>query len=203
MMKKILRAFALCLLLGTLLASASAAQGKSTSTIRSCDEAARFVRNNRPAHKQTAALNYLLDCGSTGAAATIVALEQTRSELDLRTLTDFYLLMRSWRDATIMQATLQLARDPGASIPSRVHSIGYLLELVNPGRIYGYDALLAGIKSTHLPCVRGLANHSVGSSVGQMLPADYATRINDGLRPIITDSSAPPEVRNAASCIDF
>lgn len=198
-----LRSLVAGFVLGSVCASASAAQGKSTNTIKSCGEAACVVRNGRPSHKQTAALNFLLECGPTGAAATIIALEQTRSESELLALTEFYLLMRSWRDAAVMQAALKLARDPGASIPARVHSIAYLLELVHPGRIYGYDALVEGIRSTHVPCVRGLANHSRGSSVGEVLPSDYAAQVEAGMRSLIGEVTAPPEVRNAASCVDF
>lgn len=48
-----------------------------------------------------------------------------------------------------MQPALKLARNPGTSIPARVHTIGDLLELVHPRCIYGYDALIEGVRATH------------------------------------------------------
>lgn len=198
-----LRVVSAAFLIGSLAASLGGAQGNSPNTIRSCSEAARFVQNRRPAHKQTAALNYLLECGSTGAAATVVALEQTRDEGDLTVLAEFYLLMRSWRDAALMQASLKLALDPTATGAARVHTIGYLLELAHPGRIYGYDALVDGSRSAHMPCVRGLANHSRGTSVGEALPPDFAAQIKTAMRALVEGVATPTEVRNAASCVDF
>jgi hypothetical protein len=198
-----LRIVSAAFLIGALVASVGGSQGSSPSTIRSCSEAARFVQNRRPAHKQFAALNYLLECGSTGAAATIVALEQTRDESDLTVLAEFYLLMRSWRDAALLQASLKLALDPTAKSAARVHTIGYLLELAHPGRIYGYDALVDGVRSAHMPCVRGLANHSRGASVGETLPPDFTTQIETSMRALVGTVATPTEVRNAASCADF
>ena len=81
-MKSRIGSCVLTVLLGVVCGSVSAAQGNSTNTIKSCSEAARFVENGRPAHKQVAALEYLENCGQTGATATAFALRQSGSEID-------------------------------------------------------------------------------------------------------------------------
>ena len=202
MMNSRMRSCVLTVLLGVACGSVSAAQGNSTNTIKSCSEAARFVENGRPAHKQVAALEYLENCGQTGATATAFALRQSGSEIDVKTLGVLYQSIDWWRDATIMNAAMELARDPGASVPARVFAMSHLLSLKNPGFIYGYDAMLEGPTSHHVPCVRGSVSYP-RTLVGQPLPSDFVTQIEVVFRQIVADDSAPREVRNAAACIDF
>jgi hypothetical protein len=203
-MTSLVRSYACIAVLSTICAFRAAAQGTSPTTIKSCVEAVRFVQHGTPAHKQTAAIDYLARCGGSAATVLADAVARSRSEQDVATLDAFYASLQTWRDSSVMEAAIQVARDPNASMPSRVFAIGHLLWLANPGYQYSYQKLIEGTAVTHLPCVAGYASeHPSMSSVGHPLPQDYVTRLSTVLRQVLDDTSIRPEVRNAASCIDF
>ena len=181
------------------------AQGNSTNSIKSCSEATRFVQNGRPAHKQTAAIDYLARCGNAGATVVAGTVASVHDERDLNTLNEFFTLLYAWRDATVMQATITLAQDGSATVPARVFAITNLLRLVNPGYQYSYAKLTEeGVHAPHIPCVHGYASVGTsGAAFGQPLPADYESRIGAVLTSLSNDTSQPLAVRNAASCIAF
>lgn len=162
---------------------ATAAQGNTTNTIKNCSEAAQVVETGRPAHKQLAGLDSLARCGLTGASAVSGTVLQSRTEQELDALGAFYQRLQAWRDSSVMEAAAQVARDPAATVPSRVSAIGYLLWLTNPGYQYPYVKLLEGIAVPRLPCVaRYTSEHPSSASVGSPLPLDYAIRLRTILR---------------------
>ena len=200
-MKSLMRSIVLIAFAGMPSGSLSA-QGNSTNTIKNCNEAARFVENGHPAHKQEAALQYLMRCGQTGAAATVIAVSQSGGESDLNSLAHFYWTVDGWRDSSVMLAVMRVAQDPAASIPSRVFAMIHLLRLRMPNLHYSYQKAIEGVDVNHLPCVAGLSSPDMGGfSVGQPLPAGFNAQIDAVLRQLMANTSAPPEVQKAASCV--
>lgn len=192
------------------LASAQSGPLAPAEAIKSCDKAVKTVDNERPAHKQKSALNYLKWCEERGATATAQAVGGTRAEGDTLVLLNFYWVVDAWRDAKIMDAALVLAKDPGATIPARVYSIRHLLRLLDSGYVFSYGRLIAGprvfdlgdgTKLTIPGCKQGIGSEAP-DKVGTPLSSDYAAEIRRVLAAMVNDVSVPIPVRNAAACTE-
>ncbi len=203
---------ALSPLVGLSIALAMSAGAQSTPEAESrahCANASRIVSSGRPAHKETDALNTLAGCGKLGARTIATTLIATRTEHDLGVLERFHSYVIVWRDAELMGAAIELAKDPGATVESRVFAIRDLLWTVRPGHMFEYNRLVAGIvrKATNdgiiitPSCRISSLSSDNGGLVGTPLPADYATRIEVVLNQLNADSTTPVQVRNAAECL--
>lgn len=177
---------------------------------KECIKAAKVIDKGHPAHKQAEALSTLLGCGRTGANATSAAIQDSRAELDTLVLRSFYGLVDGWRDAVVMQAALEVARDASAAAPARVFAIRHLLVLLRPSAQFTYDNL---VRSVVIPddtssarsvtsCASGYASGVVDAH-GTPLPSDYAAQLTQALSQIKAAPSGPTSVRNAASCVRF
>ena len=189
-----------------------------SDSAKACDKAAKTVQKGHPAHKEQAALNTLLTCGSMGATVTAGALAHSGMESDTDVLTSFYFTVNAWRDADIMSAAMQLAGDPGATFQSRVYAISHLLKLLTPGAAWSYGILVAGavpsasagvgsgtsggVASVTPPCRHGFSSDNAGN-VGTPLPPGYYTQITSLLGRLATDTSVPMQVQNAAECAQY
>jgi hypothetical protein len=174
-----------------------------------CDGSMKTVETERPAYEQTAALEYLKWCGRAGAAITAQIVSASRTERDAPALENFYDIVDDWRDAQIMDAASEVARDPGATVPARVHAIKHLLRLVYSNSVYTYDRLIAGpyratLDGQHrMPrCRVGFASE-LADRVGTPLRAEYEATIRRALGTLADDSTAPTPVRNAAACVEW
>ena len=177
---------------------------------KECDKAAKVIEKGHPAHKQADALNTLLGCGATGANATSAAIQASRTEQDTVVLRIFYDLVDGWRDAVVMQAALQVARDESAEAPARVFAIRHLLVLLRPSAQFAYGRLA---RSVSIPddtssarsvtsCASGYASER-GELHATPLPVDFAAQVTQALEQIKGAPSVPTTVRNAAGCTRF
>jgi hypothetical protein len=205
------------LLLATTVAAAlvpaASAQSRPDSpgdVVKTCDKAVKTLRNQRPAHKLTDALEYAQFCGQAGAEVTALAVGDSRLENDTLVLDNLYTVVDAWRDAGIMTAALGVAGDPAATAPSRVYAVRHLLVLVRANAAYSYGRLVAGPRmftaangeQAPMPgCAQGIGSE-IPNRVGTALPASYAARIRSALGAIASDLSTPLGVRNAAACME-
>jgi hypothetical protein len=175
---------------------------------KDCDKAAKTVQNGHPAHKLTAALNTLSGCGALGGQTTAAAVQGTRLETDTTALEEFYTIADMWRDASVMQAAINLAQDAGASSQARVYAVRHLLRVVRPRSIFRYGNLVRGnvttVAADSTIAIRpGCRESSVGSVpalVGSQLPPDYRVRIRELLATLASSSSSDIRLQNAAKC---
>lgn len=200
-------AITVCLCLGD--ATTAAGQADRGDRVTPCEKATKTIENGHPAHKMDAALAYLVWCGNAGAQLTASALTGTRVESDTAVLMRFYLSANRWRDAGIMNAAMQLVRDPAATVESRAFASMHLLGLLHPTWDYHYGDVIAGTRVVTHPdgsqrILSGCRVTGYGSeapdAAATPLPADYATRIRAFLAQVANDATVPEPIRNTAAC---
>ena len=190
--------------------AAQVTQRSKDDARKACDKAADIIEKGDPKHKEVQALRDLLQCGSGGATTTARALADSRTEQDRMALGDFYAVANQWRDADVMNAAVQVARDATATVPARVFAIRHLLWLLTPGAEFNYEALVAGtivVRSVDgerhtLPCRHGFSSDN-STVTGTLLPTDFVAQLTSVLNALFADTSVPVPVRNAAECIQW
>jgi hypothetical protein len=98
------------------------------------------------------------------------------------------------RDGQVFRTAISLAASREASTPARVFAIRVLVWAVWPNSVVGYDDL------TGPRCVGDGPSLHVSVAPGAPLPSDYFQQVRALIEQVTSDTTAPPDVRRAATC---
>jgi hypothetical protein len=114
----------------------------------------------------------------------------------------------NWRDASLLDAALEMATDGSATPEARVFAVRHLIALVAPHYFFTYDGIVrsdtlrtAEYVEFKRGCAYQITAEQSGNLRGSPLPADYEPRIRTTLKSLAESPSAPTPVRNAARCM--
>ena len=179
-------------------------------TDKSCEKAAKIVTKGHPEKKEEWALGVLTNCGRAGADAFMAGIAQEAAVSDTIALETFFSHVDVWRDATIMNASLDLARTTTATPAARVFAVRHLIQLVRTRTRFRYGELVRGSTVTVTPdsmatfkpgCVAWHGSEIPDQSATP-LPADYQTTIRTALATLVNDPATPDMLKKAARCIN-
>jgi hypothetical protein len=186
------------------------ASSVSAQSSKDCGTAAKIVSSGHLNATQSWAYLTLSYCGAVGANAFATGLPKYATVSDLAQLSDYMSHVDNWRDASILAAATQLAKNANATVQSRVFAIRHLILLLQP--IYGisYAALVSARDSATAPdgskswfgggCPAGVASEPRGTVAGAALPVGWEAQIRTTLSTLANSAAAPKPVRTAASC---
>lgn len=167
-----------------------------------CRLAAQTLRSGHPGPKTEWALSIITSCGNDGATALAEAIRAMRISTDTATLEYMRYQAGSFRDANVFAAVLEVAGDPGASVPARVYALLASQDIANPGLRYSFADATTDLDEEGRPRCDGLwrrvSDHRQVN--GAPLPPDFRSRVYDVRRQIRSDSTSPRLVRAATFC---
>ena len=179
-------------------------------TDQSCEKAAKIIRKGHPEKQEAWALGVLTNCGGAGADAFMAGIAQEAAVSDTIALETFFSYVDVWRDATIMNASLDLARNMSATPAARVFAVRHLIQLVRTRTRFRYGELVRGSTVTVTPdsmtiyapgCVAWHGSEIPDQSATP-LPANYPTVIRTALAALVIEPSTPDVLKKAARCIN-
>jgi hypothetical protein len=177
---------------------------------KSCEKAAKIIRKGHPEKKEEWALGVLTNCGKAGADAFVDGIAQQATVSDTLALETFYSHVDVWRDATIMNASLDLARNVTATPTARVFAVRHLVQLVRARTRFPYGELVRGSTvtvtpdsmTTYTPGCVAWHGSEIPDQSATSLPADYPTTIRTALTTLVNDPATPDMLKKAARCIN-
>ncbi len=177
---------------------------------KSCEKAAKIIAQGHPEKKEEWALGVLTNCGKTGADAFVAGIAQQAIVNDTLALETFYSHVDVWRDATIMNALLDLARNTTATPAARVFAVRHLIQLVRTRTRFPYGELVRGSTvtvtpdsmTTYTPGCVAWHGSEIPDQSATPLPADYQITIRTALATLVNDPATPDALKKAARCIN-
>lgn len=155
------------------------------------------------------ALGVLVTCGAEGGRTAAMMARTLRASTDTAILKTFVGMLANFRDAAVLDAALEIARDRTASIPARVYAFRTLFVLRSGKTWAGYrsmlredataDSTLAGLIA---PCGEEfqIADAAPFWYEGAPLPADFRQRVTALTEQVVRDRTEPVRVRSASTC---
>jgi hypothetical protein len=180
-----------------MLASTSCEQ--TQASVNGCEQSIETVRSGRLASRQDErAWSALPGCGAAAGLAARDAWTSLRSSSDTARFAKVFHLLRGFRDASLFVAASSVLLDTAASAPARVYSamlaVGQVRPLAEP------DYHVFSTTGPHDPCVAASVGDGPVRDGAPLLPNESEQMTSAALR-VMTDSSAPQSVRNAARCM--
>jgi hypothetical protein len=181
---------------------AAAQQNRDSVHLRNdCRLAIQVVTTEHPAPHEAWAYEAVEHCGAAGGAALASAIDRMRRTDDLAVLDLITRPVIRFTDASVLDVTLSVAGDGGASPEARVFAFRALINLLDPGRVLTY-AQLAGTGDAR-SCFGLPPSLHNEPTTGSPLPADAKSRIREMGTRVSADASEPPHVRRAATCAAY
>lgn len=187
-------AFCLALLIA---AGPSSAVAQAQPSRSACHSAYEAIRLRQPSYGR---LRSLTMCGRDGAAALAQGIRESRSATDVVWLDALTGVARHLVDRSVVEASMDVVQDPGASTEARVYGIRTLLyALRNDRRLQFGDLQAAGVDQLPRSCTGEI--FVTTQTVSRPVPASLKRQIIDLAHRLRLDESAPPDVRAAALCL--
>jgi hypothetical protein len=160
-----------------------------------CNRAEQIIASGHPAPEEEWALGVVWNCAGAGPtlAAALSVAKASSDTAYLNALTAPFIQLR---DGTVFTAALALADDNSASVPARVAAIRTLIYAVRPG---GYVDPAVLPQDGPRTCFGSPSPHS-SRIEGSPLPANHVALVRALATRLRTDSAAPREIRQAATC---
>lgn len=153
---------------------------------------------NSEAHRWAVRYGRLNLCGNAAVQPVADALRDLDRAVEADLIREFVFTPTALRHPAIQDAALQAAEGRAQSARSRVAALQVALAQYNAGiRFVEFEDLRLGAR-----CQTVEAPH-LGYALREPLPADYPSRLVAVATRVMADSSAPDEVRAAASCIPY
>lgn len=140
----------------------------------------------------------LVDCGDIGGVALAKAVRAARSDTDVDYLGRLYSAVARVRHPDIFRSTLEVMRDPAASVPARATAILMALSQDDPSR--GLPPSISYREAVTSSAGEGCRLVRFGRNLyrsSRPLPADYRQQLVKATEQL---ASAPPLVRAFAAC---
>jgi hypothetical protein len=177
--------------------SALAAQNAGRPSAEQCQAAATALAQGA---RHGTGWERLVDCGDIAGNALAEALRAASSETDVDYLARLYSAIARVRHPAIFRGTLEVMRDPAASVPARATAILMALSQHEPG--WGvppslpFREVVTSPASTAEICQLVRFRRTLYRS-STPLPADYREQLVNATEQL---GSAPPVVRGLARC---
>jgi len=195
-MKKVLPL--LVLLLAGLPACASAQANPDSVRFRNqCRLASRVIETGHPAPQRDWAYEFITRCGREGGNALAASLRSHRNVQEVSDLDALTRGLRTFRDAAVLEASLEIAKDKTASTPARVFAFRTLITVLSPGRSLTY----ANVTGSAAQCFGLPASQHDEIVEGAPLPPDAQDAIHLTAAEVLRDrATESADVVNAARC---
>lgn len=159
-----------------------------------CRLAEQIVSTGNPAPHEEWALSYIGACGlERYGMALASAVRRLRASEDSALLNRYWGVAVWLDDGSLLDAALDVAGDPGASILARLHAVLALRHSIStPGRRATLASLAAG------ECIAVSVRDDLRLT-GRLRPANYEQRLRDMASKLASDPV--PQMRAAAECL--
>lgn len=200
MMKSVYGAFACCVLATTPLVAQ--ANPDSVHARNDCRLGSQVIRDGQPADKLQWALRIAPTCGAdfAFAAASRFNTDRQSSYADvLGRIADetFYV-----RDASLLDAVLAVAKDPGASRDARLMALRTAVWQVSKAPLWGrFETIATGAPYDGSYRCPALPLTDVVISAGAPVSTDQVSRAEALGDDLARDGNAPPDVRRMGACL--
>jgi hypothetical protein len=188
---------------------AARAQSEVSDSVRlrnTCRQAEHAISTGRPAPRLRWAWEVAPACGHDLYTRLLVdSVGGTRHSAVLSAMGPIWQRTLNLRDAALFRMLLDIAGDPGASVPARVLAFRSLVQLEHPDWSVRYSDLVGGQNpDARVPFPMGgcMSGNEAAPIVtgGVPLPPDWLQQIHALRTRILAAPGEPEDVRTAASC---
>jgi hypothetical protein len=144
----------------------------------------------------------IAECGSSGGQAIASAIRAARTSTDSIYLKNLITAASRIRESNVFQAALDIADDPGATVPARVTALVVLLAQYSNAFTLFPRHSWQSLVSVPLSPGCGISTFSANSYLSDVgLPAHAYDQIASHAEALAANASAPPVVRTLARCV--
>jgi hypothetical protein len=185
--------------------SPSGAQTSTPVTSREtvCEEAASAVKVGDRSPEGTRKLARLGACGRVAVPAVAVAFRDARAVRDTAYLTRLMVFLDLWPESELLDAALDVAEDPAASLEARVVALMGLFRLRAPHLVASYEEFTHAIDAQGRHVAWCSSGRVATGETESRLAKSAQDRVDAAMWRIARDSRAPTEVRSAAWCVGW